>query len=681
MKKIIYSLLIAFTASSMVFAQVDRTKPPKPLAAREINFGKVETFTLKNGLNVIVVENHKLPKVRVDLSLDVNGFREGNKAGLGSMFGDMFRAGTKKYTKEQLDEKIDFLGIDLFAGNSNLGFSSLKKQLTPSLEIMQDILFNSTFSNQEVLDKLKKQAKTSLDAGEKNPDVISNRVQGVLLYGKDDAWGEYETAQTIDNITLADFKKHYDTYFKPNIAYLTFVGDITSTEAKKIAESYFGKWEAGEVKTSLPPLKKTAKGVKIAFVDLPSATQSSIDIMGLINLKKTSPEYFPSTLGNSILGGGSFGRLFKNIREKHGWTYGAYSSLNDSDKRLGSFSASAKVRNNVTDSATVEFIKEIKTITSVAPTAEELNTKKAEYNGNFAMGLERPETVARFIRTQMVQELPNDFYKNYLKNINAVTANQIPTSLKNVIDPEDLTILIVGKAEEVLPGLEKLGYPIQYFDKFGNPTEKPAAKKEVTGVTAQQVIDKYITAIAGSRANLEKVKTLQADTEMNVPQMPNAIPVVMKQMVPNKVIRIISIMGQTMKEGFDGEKAFSSMRQVSEEESTQLKNVKGIFAELYYKPADLTLDGIVKTENGSDAYKIIITENGEKSVSYFDVKTGLKVKEEQSQEGNTVVTENSEYKDFGGIKFPAKISMNGGMTITVKNITINPMLSDSDFKQ
>lgn len=679
MKRYIYNLIaVAILTFSFlaVSAQVDRSKPPKPLPARPINFGKVENFKLPNGLTVIVVENHKLPKVRVNLNLDIYGVKEGNKAGYSSMFGDMLRAGTKMYTKDQLDQKIDLLGIDLFASSTNIGFSGLKKQLSPSLEIMKEVLFNATFSNTEELNKLKKQAKTGLEASEKNPDAIAGRVRQVLLYGKEDAWGEYETPQTIDNITLDDFKNHYQIYFKPNIAYLSFIGDITLAEAKALATKYFGTWKKGTVSVQPPALKKNAAGMKIAFVDLPTASQSVINIIGLTDLKKTSSDYFPSVLGNNILGVGSFGRLFKNIRETHGWTYGAYSSLSDNAKRLGSFSASAKVRNNVTDSAVIEFIKEIKRITSEAPTEEEIASKKAEYSGNFSMSLERPETVGNFVYNQLTQNLTADFYKNYLKNINDVTGTQITTSLNNVIDPKNLTILIVGKGEEVLPGLEKLGYPIQYFDKFGNPTQKPEGKKAVSNdVTAAQVLTKYINAIAGSRENAEKVKTVITDAEIEVPQAPMPLPITIKQAVPNKTVQIISVMGQTMKQGFDGEKAYGIMgRPVTEEQMKKYKETKGIFSELY-DDKEAVLDGIVAI-NGKDAYKVKVN----KEVSYYDVQTGLKVKEE---DGNTVV-EFFDYKDFGGYKFPTKMTMGqegGSSKLTVKNMIINPAIPDSEFKQ
>lgn len=682
MKKLLYTLALVVTSASMVFSQVDRKHPPKPLPERAINFGKMENFTLPNGLKVIVVENHKLPVVRVDVSLDITAVKEGEKAGYLEMFGSMLRAGTRNFTKAELDEKIDYLGSDFYTGSSYLGVSALKKQLTPSMEIVKELLYNPTFLNQEELDKLKKQAKTELEADDKVPDAISQRVEDVLLYGKEDAWGEYETQKTIDNITLSDFKTYYNTYFKPNIAYVTIVGDITLPEAKTLAEKIFSSWKSEEVKQNIPPLKKNTSGMKIAFVDLPSATQSTISVIGLVNLKKSDKDYFPDVLGNSILGDGASGRLFKDIREKHGWTYGAYSVLKDSYKRLGNFKAYAQVRNDVTDSAVVEFIKNIKDVTTTPPAAEELSLKKSEYNGNFALMLEKSETVARFVRTQIMENLPANFYENYLKNLNKIVASQIPVSLKKTLDPDNLIILVVGKAEEVLAGLEKLGYPVKFYDKFGNPANKPAAKKEVSDITLSQVLNKYYVGVAGSKEKLEKLKSLIIEGEMKISQMPQPLPFVLKFSAPNKTVTTISFMGQTMKQGFDGTQEFSSTGKVEESQLEEFKNQKGYFPELFYTDSDAKLEGIVTVE-GKEAYKIVVTHGDNKKNIYIDTTTGLKVKEEASGKIGSAITEFYDYKDFDGYKLPTKINISTqgqNMSQIIKKYSINPKISDEEFK-
>lgn len=684
MKKVILSCLLAIFTIHFVSAQIDRSKPPKATEARSLNFGKVNNFTMPNGLKVIVVENHKLPTVRMDLYFDNDAIAEGNKAGMNDMFGEVLKSGTKNFTKEQLDETMDILGTDFWSGANSFGFSSLKKQLFPSLDISSEILFNPTFSNKEELGKLKKQSKTDLESGEKNPDVISNRVTNVLLYGKNDPWGEYKTPQTIDNIQLQDFKTYYDKYFSPSKAYLTFVGDITLTEAKLIAEKYFSKWKNKPVAFKAFPLKKTAKGNSIALVDLPSATQSLISVIGLNNFKKSNKLYHAGVLGNDILGGGSFGRLFKNIREDKGWTYGAYSNLDDDAKRLGSFSASAKVRNSVTDSAVVEFMKEIKNIAVSLPSNDELNTKKSEYNGNFTLSLERPETVARFVRTQMTEKLGDNFYKDYLKNINNVSSFDIVNAMKQFVDPNNLTILIVGKAEEIYPKLQKLGYPIKFYDIYGNPAKNPT-EKVMAKVSAKQVVDNYIQ-LAGGKDKLSKVNTLQVLSNVTSAQIP--IPMTAKEsyQTPNKIAREITGQGMTlMKEAFNGTTGYQAqMGQSKPFDADELKEYTAehtIFPQLYYDLANAKVETV--TANGEEAYKIKVSD---KKTEYFSTKTGMLIKEEileKTEQGDVVITiDLSNYQEVEGIKLPFTANVDfGGMIMKFEttSVAINKNVTDADF--
>jgi len=687
MNKKIFVSIIALFIIVFSFSQVDRSKPPKALDARAINFGKVEQFTLSNGLKVIIVENHKLPTVRFDLYLDRESIFEGEKAGFLSMFGDMMRAGTKNFTKEQLDEKIDFLGTDFWTGSNGFGFSALKKQLNPSLDILNELLFNSTFTNASELEKLKKQAKTGLESQAKNPDAISGRVSNAVLYGKNDPYGEFETAESIDKIDLQVFKSYYENYVKPNIAYLIISGDITMTEAKPLVEKYFAKWQKGDVKQPKFALPIQSKGISIALIDLPTATQSNIKISSLNNLKKSNKNYFASILGNEILGGGSFGRLFKNIREKHGWTYGAYSRLSDDYKRLGSFSASAKVRNNVTDSAVVEFMKEIKAITSVVPDVKELDIKKSEYNGNFALALERPETSASFVRTQLLENLGNDFYKNYLKNINAVSATQIPVTMKEFIDPDNVTIFIVGKAEEIYPKLKTLGYPIQFYDTFGNIIPNPTEKKSAGNITAEQVVDKYL-ALCGGKDKLKTISTLFVNSTVSSPQIPVPMTSLEKLKAPNFVNREINANGMTMmKETFDGQAGYNiqqgQKKEFTAEELKDHKETNTIFPQLYHDVKGKTVE--MKAVNGEDCYKIVISP---KRTEYYNVKTGFLVREEVknvSPQGEMILTiDSSNYKEVNGIKYPYTGNVDFGgqfaMKFEVTELKINSDVIDSDFK-
>ncbi len=676
-------------------AQVDRSYPPKPTEARSVDFGDVTEMRFKNGLTVLVVENHKLPTVDFNIYFNNGPIYEGAKAGYASFMGDMMRSETENYSKAQLDEAMDYLGTDFYFSGSSAGFSSLKNKFNESMDLFTEVLFRPTFNNQDELDKLKKQQITALESDAKNPDVISRNVEGVLLYGKNDPYGEMITEETINNINLQDFKDLYKERVIPNNAFLTFVGDITPDEIKTLVVQNFKKWKKNKkFEKKNYPVQPNKSGNYIAFVDLPDATQSVINIVNLNDYKKSNSDYFAAKLGNSILGGGSSGRLFKNIREDKGWTYGAYSRLDDSYERLGKFSASAKVRNAVTDSAIVEFMKEIKGIGSQAPSADELSTKKAEYNGNFVLQLERPSTVGNFTRNIIIENLPSDFYKNYLKGINATTGAQISQAMKKYTNPDNLVVLVVGKGAEVVPQLEKLGMPIKYYNNQGDEIEKPKFTMEVPqGMTATDVLEKAIQA-RGGMDKLNAIKSLRSVYTGNV--QGQDLRMTMQKMAPNYVSVKIELpaMGMTaMEQKFDGNKGTMAQMGQSQEMPAEMvdaikKTVSPIDElNLWNIKNKLELTTIVPVE-GKNAYVLEYEENGAVQKNYFDLESGLlsqTINSSKDPSGNevSIIQKMPEYRAIEGIQIPNKIIQNAqGMDLIfmLDSAEINPNIPLSDFQ-
>src|SRR5271154_6083288 len=230
MKKIYLIVFWALIIQS-AHAQVDRTKAPKPAPARGIKIGDYQAFTLKNGLQVFVVENHKLPRVQFSINLKSDPILEGEKTGYVNIAGNLIGTGTKTRTKAQLDEEVDFIGASLNTSPSGISASSLTKHSGKLLELMSDVLYNPSFAQAE-LDKLKTQTLSGISAGKDDPNAIAANVRGALVYGKDHPYGEIATEKSVGSITLEDCKGYYDTYFKPNNAYLIMVGDINLKNAK-----------------------------------------------------------------------------------------------------------------------------------------------------------------------------------------------------------------------------------------------------------------------------------------------------------------------------------------------------------------------------------------------------------------------------------------------------------------
>lgn len=681
MKKQLTYIAVAFLFSGMLSAQkIDINAMPKPGPTPEINIAKPKTFQLKNGMTVMVVENNKLPRVNVSLSMDRQPYFEGDVTGVSEIMADQLGNGTTTLSKDAFNKKVDFLGANLNFSTGGASSNSLSKYFPEVLGLMADAIINPKFSADEI-QKSKDRAVEGLKSSEKSADAIASRVSNALAYGKNTSRGEFETEQSINKIQLADVQNVYKKYYAPDNAYLVIVGDVKFDKVKPMVEKAFNNWKKADTKfPALEPASNVAK-TEINVVDVPSAVQSVVSVGNLNTLKMKNPNYFPATIANYILGGGGEARLFMNLREKNGFTYGAYSDMSAS-KYSPSFSAEASVRNEVTDKAVKEFMNEINGISTVK--ADELANAKAKLKGSFIMALEQPATIARFAVNQKVQDLPADFYTNYLKSIDKVTAADVSNAVKATILPNQSRIFIAGKASEISEGLEKLGYPVKYYDAYANPVAKPTAQKVDASVTVASVVDKYINAIGG-KANLSKVSSYTTNASMSMQGQNLDFKIVKAQ--GGKELQTVSAGGMTVqKQVFDGKTGYSEqmgqkVQMTKEEIADNLKNTE-LFEELgFAKSADYKLTGIEKI-NGEDSYAI---KAGDKAY-YYSVKTGLKTGESEtvSAQGQTftVPTTFADYKDVAGVKMPYTITVNQmgmDMVMKVKSYELN-QAKDSDFK-
>ena len=680
MKKSIIILSSLFL--TLIMQAQDRTQP-KPGPSPVINIKKPESFTLPNGLKVMVVENHKLPRVSFNLSIDNTPYSEGAKKGVADLTSSLIGNGSMKISKDAFNEEIDFLGADLNFYASGASGSSLSKYSGRILELMADGALNPNFT-QEEFDKEKDKLIEGLKTQEKSVAAVAGRVQNVLAFGKSHPYGEFLSEETIKNVTLTDVENNYQTNFVPENAYLIIIGDVKFKETKKAVEKLFGTW----AKASAPSLTYTdpinVQYSQINFVDMPNAVQSEIALQNTVNLKMNDKDYFATIVANQILGGDFNSYLNMNLREAHGWTYGARSSIGGS-KYVSTFRASTQVRNAVTDSAVVEFFKEIKKIRTEKVTDEMLANVKAGYVGKFVMQIEKPQTVAGYALRIKTQGLSEDFYENYIKNINAVTAEEVMAVANKYFLEDNIRVVIVGKGSDVIPGLEKLKIPMFYFDKYGVATEKPVMKKAVpAGVTVKSVLDNYIKAIGGEKAILA-VKSLSTIATGEI--QGTALEMTSKVTSSNKLIVEMKAMGMTMMKQVVNDKGayVTQQGQRKDLEGDKLAELKASampFDEIKMSiKTGVTLDGI-ESFNGADAYVI---KDG-KSTLYYDVKSGLKIGKAVVQEANgqkmTQITNFGDYKEVKGIKFPFKTSLSFGpqeIEFKTTEVKINEGVTDADF--
>ncbi|QYJ68696.1 M16 family metallopeptidase [Flavobacterium litorale] len=680
MKKVIYILAGLFLSVSM---QAQDRPMPKPGPAPTVNIGKPETFTLKNGLKVLVVENHKLPRVSYTLTMDNAPYAEGNKKGVSDMVSALMGSGTTTISKEDFNEEVDFLGANINFWSQGASANGLSKYSDRILELMADGALNPKFT-QEEFDKEKDKIIEGLKADEKSVTSVASRVTDVLIYGRNHPNGEYLSEETLNNVTLADVKADYNTYFVPEKAYLVVVGDVKTKDVKKQVKKLFGDWTANTAPNISYTDPKDVQYTQINFVDMPNAVQSEIAVVNVVNLKMTDKEYFAAILANQILGGGGEGRLFLNLREANAWTYGAYSSIG-SGKYVTSFRATSSVRNTVTDSAIVEILNEMKRIRTDLVSHEDLKNAKAKYIGNFVMRMESPSTVASYALRTETQNLPADFYENYIKNINAVTAEDIRNAAKKFFSVDKARIVVVGKAADVVPALEKSEIPVFYFDKWGKKTDKPVVNKPVpAGVTAKTVLGNYLKAIGGEAA-VKNVKTVYTKSTGTVQGTP--LELVMKVTTDHKQLVEMKAMGMTMMKQVITDKMGYMTSQGQRQDLTgddlaDLQEGAVPFEELdLMNNGEVELTGI-ESINGNEAYAV---KKGS-TTYYYDVKSNFKIAEarEVEQMGQKMVqtTYYGDYKDVKGIKMPHKIDMNVGIEIalTVTEAKINEGVTDTDFQ-
>lgn len=684
-------LLVAGTAS----AQLDRSVAPEPQPAKEIKIGKPDVFKLNNGLTVLVVENHKIPKVSFQLTSDIGATKEGDKAGMVSIAGDLLASGTTNRSKDQLDEEVDFMGADLSTWSSGIYMSGITSQVDKMAEIMADVLLNPAFPQSE-LDRLKEQAISGLASSKGNPSAISANVSGVVNFGKDHPYGEIMSEKTIENIQLSDIQSFYKNTFQPQISYMVVVGDIKTDAVKPIIEKYFNAWtKGGAVKATFNDVEMP-HGNHVYFSPQEGAVQSTINVTFPVNLKPGDKDVLPAVVMNKILGGGGFGtRMMQNLREDKAYTYGCYSRLNP-DELVGTFSTSGSFRNEVTDSALNEILGEIQGMTEGMVTDEELKLTKASMAGQFAMSLENPRTIARFALNTLKYDLPADYYATYLKRLEAITKEDILRTATTYLRPKNANIVVVGN-EEIVKKLDRFDHhgKTSKIDFYGNKISDMKPIPE--GVTSDVVLKNYVKAVLqvnDDKAVLKKIKKLKTMTQYA------------KGSIQGMTLDIITYADKKGQEGmeikmganviqktyFNGTEGGSSSMQgsteLTEDEIAEKNKKAGFFSEWFYaeRGVETQLIGIVDVD-GKPAYKMATGKEG-KDFIYFDVATGYKIKstsvtEIQGKE-QTVAVEFKDYKEYNGMMFPSTVIQDMGMAklpFKLEKVEVNGKIDKAVFNK
>lgn len=694
MKKIIYSLFAFLIGVSTLNAQtVDRSIRPSSAPAKEINIKDAQVFTLSNGLKVFLVEDKTTPIVYYSLSLDVKPALQGEKTGMYDVFNEVFGRATTSRSKEQLNREIDLIGAQAYPNINGVYISFLKKYEKQALDIFSDILLHPVFT-QEEFDLNKDKLKTFLSSLGDDGGQINERVSGALTYGKNYPDGEVTTMKTIENVSIPDLENYYKTYFAPNVSRLVIVGDVSLKEAKVAAEKYLGKWQKKNVPVTKYVIPTAPAATGVAYVVKPGAVQSSLDVSYPVPFRIGQPDYEAARIMDQILGGSGTGHLFLNLRETHSYTYGIYSSLS-ADELTGRFSLSsgrgaASVKAAVTDSAIYEIFHELNRIIDEPVTEKELQAAKTYRAGSFSRSLENSGTIAQFAVNIDKYKLPKDYYKNYLKRVDAVTAADVQAVAKKYIQPKNAWIVVTGDqahAGGLLPFASDK--TIHYYDYDANPAAAPTVLK--AGISSEEIIAKYVKALGGKDA-IDKIHDYSLTADVSAMGQTLTLSQLYKQ--PNKSLINLTMNGMAIQRiAFDGTTLrMSGMGGAQDFTEGDLfdgmKDGGSIVPELTYAQNGYTVEvSGLEAVNGKDAYVLTATKGNNKSVSYFDMETGLKVKSVTSMDtpagAQQTTTEYSDYRELNGVKFPFLMKQNmGGMMMesAVKSMEINKGIDDSKFE-
>jgi zinc protease len=440
--------------------EVLRVKLPKPVEAK-----------LKNGLTVLIAEDHRFPSISVQLQISAAGalYEPENVAGLASVTAQMLREGTKSRDSKQIAEEADKLGAsfggsaDFGSSVTHFGASGLSDNFDSWFPLALEVLLHPSFPARE-LDNLKQRLAVQLRQQRAAPGFLASERFNRALFGHHPAAIVSATAESLDALTPAVLAKWHRERYVPQNAILGFAGNVRATELIPKLEKWLADWEATSLKETLPanPVRTTER--RVYLVDRPSSVQTTI-ALGNIAIDRRSPDYVPLVVMNHILGGGAAARLFLNLREEKGYTYGVYSDLT-ALRYPGPWRAGGSMRTEVTAPAVAEFFNEIGRIRDEKVSNSELADAKRAITARFALSLEQPTGVLAFAMVQKTYGFPPDYWDNYPGQIMAVTAEDLQRVARTYLDPDTMQLVAVGDADKIKPALEKYG-PIEVYDSSG----------------------------------------------------------------------------------------------------------------------------------------------------------------------------------------------------------------------
>ena len=465
-------IAVALAFTPLAAQQVDRTHPPTLPPPPALRVPAVRTATLPNGLQIAVVEMHKVPVVDVTLQLGAGTVRDPDDLpGLATFTATMLQQGAGARGALDIADEAAFLGASLNTGASyDAATASLhvpKHRLGPALDLLADVVLRPTFPDTEIARQRDLRRAQILQARDQ-PVAMANLAFAAIVFGSTHPYGRPPNGTDTSTAALNRDRvlRFYQTYYRPNAARLLIVGDITLTEALRLVRARFGGWARGEVAPPAAAAPPAGAARTIYLVDKPGAAQSVFRI-GHVGVSRATPDFFALEVLNTILGGSFTSRLNQNLRETHGYTYGAGSQF-AMRRMAGPFLATASIVTAKTDSALIEFMRELRHIRDDAVPQAELDKAKAYITLGLPADFETTQGAARRFADLLLYDLPLDYYGSYIPRINAVTAADVQRVARQYLDPDHFAVVVVGDRTKIEAGLQALHEgPIAYRDMWG----------------------------------------------------------------------------------------------------------------------------------------------------------------------------------------------------------------------
>ena len=460
---------------------VSKRSAPASLPPVPFNISKAFRTTLDNGLRVVIFENARLPLVSYRLAFNSGDIDDPADAiGLTSATAALLTEGTEKYSSRELAEKIERLGASLSASASDdftvISGSALALYSSELLQLIAEITFKPTFPENE-LDLYRRNMIENLKFQRSQPSYLAGEQTARLVYQQHPYARVSPTAADIEKLTERMLSSHHDRAFVPNNAIMIVVGDVERDEVLAEIDELFGEWEGRDDRRTEHPSPAPLGSAQLIIVDRPGSAQANI-VLSNLAIKRDDPDYFAVLVMNQVLGAGASSRVFMNLREEKGYTYGAYTRV-DAKRLAGDFEATAEVRTAVTGDSLKEFFFELRRIRDEDVTADELADAKNFLTGVFPIRAETQEGLTNLILTQELYGLPEDYLQTYRENVAAISVDDVRRVANKYIHPDKLAIVIVGDAIEILPQAEGYATEVEIRDTDGNI--KPLAEAAASG--------------------------------------------------------------------------------------------------------------------------------------------------------------------------------------------------------